>query len=153
MRGRAACFGDRIIIQNTPVMISVDRNQSDQVVPSGNTPQTLTPTIPTPTLRLTPTLYLTLNLTNPNPNPDHKDVQMPMRFPESEEAVGADNTCGELSKVGRAEDFATLKCLQNIMLNVWHRGVVPEEWKGDTIKVLFKKQDQHKCCNYRGAFR
>ncbi|CAM9658729.1 unnamed protein product [Sphacelaria rigidula] len=66
-------------------------------------------------------------------------------------AVGTDNLCGELLKLGRTEDSAILKCPHNIVLTVWCQEVVPKDWKDTIIKALFKKQDPHECGNYRGV--
>ena len=65
-------------------------------------------------------------------------------------AVGTDDICAELLKLGRTEDSAILKYLHDIVLTVWRQEVVLQEWKDTIIKVLFKKHDPYECSNYRG---
>ncbi|CAM9720457.1 unnamed protein product, partial [Sphacelaria rigidula] len=65
-------------------------------------------------------------------------------------AVGTDDICGALLKLGRTEDSIILKCLHDIVLTVWRQELVPQEWKDTIIKVLIKKQDPYECGNYRG---
>ena len=66
-------------------------------------------------------------------------------------AVGVDNVCGELLKLGLSENSAILKCFHNIVVAVWQQEVVPQEWKDAIIStMLFKKGDPYECGNFRG---
>ena len=64
-------------------------------------------------------------------------------------AVGVDNVCGELLKLGLSENSAILKCFHNIVVAVWQQEVVPQEWKGAIMTMLFKKGDPYECGNFR----
>ena len=65
-------------------------------------------------------------------------------------AVGVDNVCGELLKLGLSENSAILRCFHNIVVAVWQQEVVPQEWKDAIITVLFKKGDPYERGNFRG---
>ena len=65
-------------------------------------------------------------------------------------AVGVDNVCGELLKLGFSENSAILKCFHKIVVAVWQQEVVPQEWKDAIITVLFKKGDSYECGKFRG---
>ena len=47
-------------------------------------------------------------------------------------------------------DFNPLKTFHDIIVAVWSRGGVPQQWKYATIKVLHKEKDRTECGNYRG---
>ena len=40
--------------------------------------------------------------------------------------------------------------IYEILVAVWRRGRVPQQWKDTTIKVLHKQKDRAECGNYRG---
>ena len=54
-------------------------------------------------------------------------------------AVGVDNVCGELLKLGFSENSAIPKCFHNIVVAVWQQEVVPQEWKDAIITVLLRR--------------
>ena len=43
-----------------------------------------------------------------------------------------------------------MPCHQNILVDVWVTGEVPQQWKDAIIEVLHKKKDRTDCNNYRG---
>ena len=66
-------------------------------------------------------------------------------------AVGPDGLPVELLKVLVDEgDSNNLASFYEIVVAVWRRGRVPQQWKDATIKVLNKKRDRTECGKYRG---
>ena len=66
-------------------------------------------------------------------------------------AVGPDGLPVELLKVLVDEgDSNNLENFYEIVVAVWTRGCVPQQWKDVTIEVLHKNKDRAECGNYRG---
>ena len=65
-------------------------------------------------------------------------------------AVGPDELPAELIKLFLDGDQALLRQFHDIIVTMWRKREVPQQWKDATIKVLFKKKDPTECGNYRG---
>ena len=69
----------------------------------------------------------------------------------NQKAVGPNGLPAEPIKVFADEgEFNTLGNFHDIIVAVWRRGGVPQQWKYATIKVLHKKKDRTECGYYRG---
>ena len=66
------------------------------------------------------------------------------------EAVGPDGVSVELFKITLNGDPAVHLRLLDIVVRIWRRGEVPQQWKYAIIMVLHKKKDRTECGNYRG---
>ena len=55
-------------------------------------------------------------------------------------AVGPDGVSVELFKITLAGDPALRRRLLDIVVRIWRRGEVPQEWKDAIIMVLHKKK-------------
>ena len=83
--------------------------------------------------------------------PSRYEVENAIRAMANRKAVGPDGLPAELLKVLADEgDSDTLGNFYEIIVAVWRGGVVPQQWKDATIKVLHKKKDRTECGNYRG---
>ena len=64
--------------------------------------------------------------------------------------VGPDGVPAELFKIALNGDPALRRRLLDIVVGIWRRADVPQQWKDAIIKVLHKKKDRTECGNYRG---
>ena len=65
-------------------------------------------------------------------------------------APGGDDIMAELLKIDDQEEPVVHERFHAILENVWNGEEVPQTWKDDIIKVLYKKADRSNCNNYRG---
>ena len=66
-------------------------------------------------------------------------------------ATGADSLPVKLLKLDDpTREPVALKHSHVILVRVWRREEIPQEWKYATIKVLHKKSDRSDCSNFRG---
>ena len=65
-------------------------------------------------------------------------------------AMGPDDIPVELLKLGLHDDSIIVDEFYKIVLAVWKKEEVPQQWKDAVIKVLHKKSDKTQCGNYRG---
>ena len=65
-------------------------------------------------------------------------------------AVGPDGASVELFKITLNGDPALRRRLLDIVVCIWRRGEVPQQWKYAIIMVLHKKNDRTECGNDRG---
>ena len=71
-----------------------------------------------------------------------------------QQAVGPNGLPAEPMKILADEgDFNTLENFHDIIVTVWRRGGVPQQWKCATIKVPHKKKYRTECGNYRGIYQ
>ena len=64
--------------------------------------------------------------------------------------VGPDGVSVELFKIPLNGDPALRRRLLDIVVHIWMRGEMPQQWKYAIIMVLHKKKDRTECGNYRG---
>ena len=65
-------------------------------------------------------------------------------------APGPDSLVVGLLKIDEPAEPIVFERFHAILVEVWNRGEVPQQWKDTTIKVLYKKSDRSNCNNYRG---
>ena len=65
-------------------------------------------------------------------------------------AVGSDEGSVELFKITLNGNPALRWRLLDIVVRIWRRGEVPQQWKDASIMVLHKKKDRTECGNYGG---
>ena len=68
----------------------------------------------------------------------------------NEKAVGPDGVSVELSKIPLNGDPALRRRLLDIVIFIWRRGEVSQQWKDAIVMVLHKKKDWTECVNYSG---
>ena len=74
-----------------------------------------------------------------------------IRAMANRKTVGPDGLPVELLNVLVYEgDSNNLGNFNGIVVAVWRRGSVPQQWKDVTSNVLHKKKDRTECGNYRG---
>ena len=71
--------------------------------------------------------------------PSRYEVEEAIRAMANRKAVGPDGLPVELQKVLVEGDSDNLASFHEIVVAVWRRGHVPQQWKDATIKVLHKK--------------
>ena len=74
-----------------------------------------------------------------------------MSSPGDAQLESADSLVVELLKTDEPAEPIVLERFHAILVEVWNGGEVPQQWKGATIKVLYKKSDRSNCNNYRGV--
>ena len=65
-------------------------------------------------------------------------------------AVEPDGFSVKLFKITLNGDPALSQRLLDIVVCIWRRGKVPQQWKGVIFMIFYKKEDRTECCNYRG---
>ena len=65
-------------------------------------------------------------------------------------AVGLEGVSVGLFKITLNGDPALRRRLLDIVVRIWRRGEVPQQWKDAIIMVFHKKKDRTECGNYRG---
>ena len=70
---------------------------------------------------------------------------MPLRL--SHKSPGIDQIPAELIKAGGK----TIRCeIHKLIISIWNKKELPEEWKESIIVPIYKKGDKTDCSNYRG---
>ena len=66
---------------------------------------------------------------------------------KNHKSPGIDQIPAELIKAGGM----TIRCaIHKLIISIWNKEELPEEWKGSTIVPIHKKGDKTDCNNYRG---
>ena len=82
--------------------------------------------------------------------PTMQELKDAIRSLANGKAVGPDGVPVELFKIALNGDPALRRRLLDIVVRIWRKGEVPQQWKDAIIMVLHKKKDRTECGNYRG---
>src|SRR6218665_3331415 len=85
-------------------------------------------------------IYLAIKLSHP--------IYLAIKQLKDNKALGQDGIPIELIMIKAGEDV-TIKIITKICNNIWKTGKWPEDWKGSTFILIFKKGDARSCDNYR----
>ena len=81
------------------------------------------------------------------PEPSALEVELAIEKLKSHKSPGMDQIPAELIKAGSR----TIRgAIHKLILAIWNREELPEEWKESVIVPLHKKGDKTECNNYRG---
>jgi sorting nexin-29 len=80
--------------------------------------------------------------------PTLEEVEEAVKHQRNERAPGGDQLTAELLKCGGPY---LIRYLHRLIIEIWERGEMPEEWKTGLICPIFKKGDKLNCSNYRGV--
>jgi len=81
------------------------------------------------------------------PEPSALEVELAIEMLKSHKSPGIDQIPTELIKVGGR----TIRCeIPQLIISIWNKEKLPEEWKESTIVPVYKKGDKTGCSNYRG---
>jgi hypothetical protein len=81
------------------------------------------------------------------PEPSAFEVEMFIEKLKRHKSPGIDQILAELIKaVG-----GTIRCeIHKLLISIWNKEELPEEWKESIILPTYKKGDKTDCSNYRG---
>ena len=79
--------------------------------------------------------------------PALKEVRASVFKLKNNKAPGSDNLPGELFKYG---GNALCTRLHELIVKIWEREVMPEEWELGVICPVYKKGEKLECSNHRG---
>jgi len=81
------------------------------------------------------------------PEPSASDVELAIEKLKSHKSPGIDQIPAELIKTGGK----TILCeIHKLIISIWNKEELPEEWKELIILPIYKKGDKTDCSNYRG---
>src|SRR5215831_10162697 len=81
------------------------------------------------------------------PEPSYWEVESAIKKLKSHKSPGMDQIPAELIKAGGE----TLCCaIHKLIISIWNKEELPEEWKESIIVPIYKKGDKADCNNYRG---
>jgi hypothetical protein len=81
------------------------------------------------------------------PEPSVLEVELVIEKLKSRKSPGIDQTPAELIKEGGR----TIHCvIHKLIISIWNKEELPEEWKESIIVSIHKKGDKTDCNNYRG---
>ena len=82
--------------------------------------------------------------------PTMQELTHAIRSLANRKAVGPDGVSLELFKITLNGDPALSRRLRDIVVCIWRRGEVRQQWKDAIIVILHKKKDGTECGSYRG---
>jgi len=81
------------------------------------------------------------------PGPSAFEIEMAIEKLKSHKALGIDQIPAELIKTGgRTICFE----IHNLIISIWNKEGLPEEWKESIIVPIYKNGDKTDCNNYKG---
>jgi hypothetical protein len=81
------------------------------------------------------------------PEPSALEVELAIEKLKSHKSPGIDQIPAELIKAGGR----TIHCaIHKLIIAIWNKEELPEEWKESIIVFIHKKRDKTDCNNYRG---
>jgi len=81
------------------------------------------------------------------PEPRASEVELAIEMLRSHKSPGIDQIPAELIKEGGK----TICCeIHKLIISIWNKEELPEEWKESIIAPIYKKGDKTDCSNYRG---
>jgi len=81
------------------------------------------------------------------PEPKASDVELAIEKLKTHQSPGFDQIPAEMIKPGGK----TIRCeIHKLLISIWNKEELPEEWKESTIVPICKKGDKTDCSNYRG---
>jgi len=81
------------------------------------------------------------------PEPSAFEVELALEKPKSHKSLGIDQVPAELIM---ARGRTNLHEMQKLIIFIWNKEELPEEWKELTTVPFYKKCDKSVCSNYRG---
>lgn len=79
--------------------------------------------------------------------PDEKEFLSALRKTKDNKAPGG---CGIPAEVWKYGGEKLQRSLFNLIIDIWEKEQVPQDWKDANITPIFKKGDRKECGNYRG---
>ena len=81
------------------------------------------------------------------PEPSASEIELVIEKLKSHKSPGIDQILAELIKAGGK----TIRCeIHKLIISIWVKEELPEEWKESIIIPVYKKGDKTDCSNYRG---
>ena len=81
------------------------------------------------------------------PEPSAFEVQLVIEKLKSHKSPGTDQIPAELIKAGGTTIFSQI---HKLIISIWNKKKLPEDWKESIILPVYKKDDKTDCSNYRG---
>ena len=82
------------------------------------------------------------------PEPSAFEVELAIEKLKSHKSPGIDQIPAELIKAGGR----TIRCaIHKLIISIWNKEELPEEWKESIVVPIHKKGDKTDCNNYRGT--
>jgi hypothetical protein len=81
------------------------------------------------------------------PEPSASEIELAIEKLKSHKSPGIDQIPAELFKAG----CKTVRCeIHKLIIFIWNKEEMTEEWKESIIVPIYKKGDNTDCSNYRG---
>jgi len=81
------------------------------------------------------------------PEPSAFEVELAIGRLKNHKSPGIDQIPAELIK---AEGGTICSAIHKLIISIWNKEELPEEWKESIIVPIYKKGDKTYCNNYRG---